>query len=68
MMLPYQFEDELRHLEQITPRLGRGSPLGIPYWRRRVTALSMHQCLVPDGASRVTRLLGLFDQIERRAI
>jgi hypothetical protein len=66
-MLHYQFENELKHLEQITSRLVRGSPLGIPYWRRRVTALSMHQRLVPDGASRVTRLLRLFDQIERGA-
>ncbi|WP_367842362.1 hypothetical protein [Paraburkholderia sp. DGU8] len=66
-MLHHQFEDELKHLEQITPRLVRGSPLGIRYWRRRVTALSMHQRLVPDGASRVTRLLGLFDQLEREA-
>lgn len=63
-MLHYQFEDELKHLEQISSRLVRGSPLGIPYWRRRVTALSMHQRLLPDGASRVTRLLGLSDQIE----
>ena len=66
-MLHYQFEDELNHLEQITPRLVCGSPLGISYWRHRVTALSVHQRLVPDGASRVTRLLGLFDQIERGA-
>jgi hypothetical protein len=67
-VLHYQFEDELKHLEQIMSRLVRGSPLGMPYWRRRVMALAMHQRLVPDGASRVTRLLGLFDQIERGAV
>jgi hypothetical protein len=64
-MLHTQFEDELTHLEQIVPFLVPSSPLGIPYWRRRVTSLSAHQRLLADGKTRVTRLLKLFDEIGR---
>lgn len=60
-----QFENELMHLEQIVPFLAPGSPLGLSYWRLRVTSLSVHQRLLPDGKTRVTRLLRLFDEIER---
>lgn len=64
-MLHNQFEDDLTHLEQIVPFLAAGSPLGLSYWRRRVTSLSAHQRLIPDGKTRVTRLLLLFDSIEQ---
>jgi hypothetical protein len=64
-MLLKQFEDDLRHLEQIVPFLASDSPLGLPYWRRRIASLSPFQRLLPDGESRVTRLLKRFDEIER---
>jgi hypothetical protein len=64
-MLHNQFEDDLMHLELIVPFLAPGSPLGLSYWRSRVTSLSAHQRLLPDGKARVTRLLMLFDAIER---
>jgi hypothetical protein len=66
-MLHNQFEGELRHLEQVIPLLAPGSPLGLGYWRRRIMALSAHQRLLPDGKTRVARLLELFDGIERRS-
>jgi hypothetical protein len=65
-MLHNQFEVELTHLEQIIPLLAPGSPLGLRYWRRRIISLSAHQRLLPDGRTRVARLLVLFDEIERR--
>ncbi|MGF6902189.1 hypothetical protein P3T22_003466 [Paraburkholderia sp. GAS348] len=64
-MLHHQFEEDLTHLERIIPLLIPGSPLGLSYWRRRITSLSTHQRLVPDGRTRVSRLLRLFDKIER---
>ncbi|POR53649.1 hypothetical protein B0G62_103221 [Paraburkholderia eburnea] len=64
-MQHYQFEEDLTHLEQIIPQLIKGNPLGLSYWRRRVTALAVYQGLVPDGTSRVTRLIRLFEEIER---
>jgi hypothetical protein len=66
-MLRDQFERDLAHLEQIVPFLIQDSALGMPYWRRRVTSLSIHQSLLPDGAKRVKRLLGVFDEVERAA-
>lgn len=62
-----QFERDLTHLEQIVPFLLQDSALGMPYWRRRVASLSRHQSLLPDGAKRVKRLLGVFDEMERAA-
>jgi hypothetical protein len=64
-MLHYQFEEDLTHLEQIIPQLLKGNPLGLSYWRRRVSELTVYQGLVPDGTKRVTRLLRLFEEIER---
>ncbi|CAB3772590.1 hypothetical protein [Paraburkholderia humisilvae] len=64
-MLHNQFEDELRHLERIIPFLVRGGPLGPEYWRHRILSLSAHQRLLPNGKTRVARLLTLFDEIER---
>jgi hypothetical protein len=64
-MLHNQFESELTHLEHIVPFLAPGSALGLPYWRHRLISLSAHQRLLPDGKTRVTRLLTLFDGIER---
>jgi hypothetical protein len=63
----YQFEKDLTHLEQVIPLLVRGNALGLPYWRRRITSLSMHQDLIPDGIKRVARLVRLFDQIEHKS-
>ena len=65
-MLHNQFEDDLKHLEQIVPLLASGSPLGLPYWRRRIASLSAHQDLLPNGKSRVTRLLQLFNSNDSR--
>lgn len=64
-MQDYQFESELAHLERVVPLLAAGgNPLGLPYWRSRITALSRHKSLVPEGRSRLTRLVRLFDEIE----
>jgi hypothetical protein len=60
-----QFEGELAHLEYVIPLLAPDSPLGLRYWRRRITSLYAHQCLLSDGKTRVARLLMLFDEIER---
>jgi hypothetical protein len=65
LMSRYQFEADLRHLEQIIPLLLSGSPLALSYWRRRVASLSTEQNLLPDGSRRVTRLLREFDEVER---
>lgn len=64
-MLHRQFESELMHLEYIIPSLAPGSPLGLTYWRRRITSLRAHQRLLPDGAIRLARLITLFEKIER---
>jgi hypothetical protein len=64
-MLHNQFEDELAHLEYVIPLLASDSPLGLRYWRRRITSLCAHQRLLSDGKTRVDRLLMLFDEIER---
>jgi hypothetical protein len=65
-MLHHQFEAELAHLEYVIPLLESDSPpLGLRYWRRRITSLSVHQRLLSDGKTRVARLLMLFDEIER---
>jgi hypothetical protein len=60
-----QFETDLTHLEQIIPLLVRGNPLALSYWRRRISSLSTHQGLLRDGNRRVTRLLNVFDEVER---
>jgi hypothetical protein len=64
-MSRYQFEIDLTHLEQIIPLLVRGNPLALSYWRRRISSLSTQQGLLPDGNRRVTRLLDVFDEVER---
>jgi hypothetical protein len=64
-MLHNQFEDELTHLEYVIPLLVPDSPLGLPYWRRRIVSLSAHQRLLSDGKIRVDRLLMLVDEIGR---
>jgi hypothetical protein len=66
-MLHNQFEDELAYLYYFVPLLAPDSPLGLRYWRRRITSLSAHQRLLSDGRARVARLLMLFDKIERRS-
>ncbi|RDJ98180.1 hypothetical protein DLM46_34570 [Paraburkholderia lacunae] len=63
-----QFEKDLTHLEQVIPLLVHGNPFALSYWRRRVTSLLTHQDLLPDGTRRVTRLLKVFDEIERTSI
>ncbi|KAA0999977.1 hypothetical protein FVF58_40975 [Paraburkholderia panacisoli] len=67
-MSRYQFEIDLRHLEQIIPLLVRGNPLALSYWRRRISSLLTQQGLPPDANRRVTRLLGVFDEVERALI
>jgi hypothetical protein len=67
-MSRYQFEADLTHLEQIIPLLLRGNPLSLPYWRGRVSSLSAQQSLLPDVNRRVTRLLQVFDEVERALI
>lgn len=47
------------------PQLVADSALGLVYWQRRIAALEIEQALLPDGARRVTRLLLLFDQIDK---
>jgi hypothetical protein len=63
----HDFASDLAHLEYVLPRLRRGNPLSLTYWRRRVTALEAQQTLLPDGAKRVARLLKLFNEFERGA-
>jgi hypothetical protein len=63
-----QFERDLTHLERIIPLLVHGNPLALSYWRDRVTSLSTQQGLLPDGTRRVTRLLNVFDEVERASI
>jgi hypothetical protein len=67
-MSRYQFEADLTHLEQIIPLLLRGNPLALSYWRRRVSSLSAQQGLLPDGNRRLTRLLQVFEEVERALI
>lgn len=64
-MLHRQFESELVHLEYVVPCLVSDSPLGLNYWRQRITSLRAHQQLLPDGAVRVARLIKAFDKLER---
>lgn len=59
-----QFERELAHLELIVSLLARGNFITLSYWQRRVAELAEEQYLIPTGALRVTRLLGLLDDIE----
>ncbi|CAE6764677.1 hypothetical protein R69888_03576 [Paraburkholderia haematera] len=63
-----QFEIDLMHLERIIPLLVHGNPLALAYWRRRVSSLSTQQGLLPGGTRRVTRLLDVFDEVERALI
>jgi hypothetical protein len=67
-MSRYQFETDLRHLEQIIPLLVRGNSLALSYWRRRISSLLSQQGLLPDGNRRITRLLNVFDEVERALI
>jgi hypothetical protein len=64
-MQSYQFEKDLVHLERIIPLLVDGNPLALSYWRNRISSLSAQQNLLPDGTRRVTRLLDVFDEVER---
>lgn len=67
-MSNYPFESELAHLEQIIPFLVAAPPLGLPYWRRRILALSPREGrLPPDSAQRIGRLMDVFEKIERKA-
>jgi hypothetical protein len=67
-MSNYPFESELAHLEQIIPFLMTAPPLGLPYWRRRILALSSVQGrMPPDSAQRISRLMDVFEKIERKA-
>ncbi|HZZ05019.1 hypothetical protein [Paraburkholderia sp.] len=67
-MSNYPFESELAHLEQIIPFLMTAPPLGLPYWRRRILALSPREGrLPPDSAQRIGRLMDVFEKIERKA-
>jgi hypothetical protein len=61
------FEMDLAHLERIVPQLVATSPLGLEYWRGRITSLKSMQELDPNCIKRVTRLLRLVDQIEGRS-
>jgi len=67
-MSRYQFEGDLAHLERIIPLLVHGNPLALAYWQRRVSSLSQQQSLLPDGTRRVTRLLNVFNEVERALI
>ena len=58
------FEMDLAHLERIVPQLVATSPLGLEYWRGRITSLKSMQGLDPDCIKRAARLLRLVDQIE----
>lgn len=59
-----QFERDPAHLELIASLLARRNFIALSYWRRRVAELTEEQYLIPSGALRVTRLLGLPDDIE----
>lgn len=67
-MPSYQFEKDLIHLERIIPLLVYGNPLALSYWRARVSSLSVQQNLLADGPRRVTRLLDVFNEVERTLI
>ncbi|MFM0158341.1 MULTISPECIES: hypothetical protein [Paraburkholderia] len=68
-MSNYPFESELAHLEQIIPFLMTAPPLGLPYWRRRILALSPREGQLPrDSAQRIGRLMDVFEKIERKAL
>jgi hypothetical protein len=60
-----QFQQELKHLEYVVPRLARDSPLGFVYWADRVMSLSTHPGLCQNDVARITRLLEQFATIER---
>ena len=67
-MSNYPFESELAHLEQIIPFLMTAPPLGLPFWRRRILALSPPEGRLPAGsAQRIGRLMDVFEEIERKA-
>jgi hypothetical protein len=65
LMSSNQFEIDLMHLERIIPLLVHGNPLALAYWRRRVLSLSTQPGLLPGENRRVTRLLNVFDEVER---
>lgn len=68
LMSNYPFESELAHLEQIIPFLMTAPPLGLPYWRRRILALSPPDGRLPAGSvERIGRLMDIFKEIERKA-
>jgi hypothetical protein len=67
-MSNYPFESDLAHLEQIIPFLVSAPPLGWPYWRRRILALSPVEGRLPAGSvQRIGRLMDVFEKIERKA-
>ncbi|KAE8757110.1 hypothetical protein FSO04_25850 [Paraburkholderia madseniana] len=67
-MSNYPFESELAHLEQIISFLVPAPPLGLPYWRRRILALSPPEGRLPVGSvQRIGRLMDVFEEIERKA-
>ncbi|MEZ0602067.1 hypothetical protein ACAX43_07935 [Paraburkholderia sp. IW21] len=67
-MSNYPFESELAHLELIIPFLMTAPPLGLPYWRRRILALSPGEGRLPPGSvQRIGRLMDVFEKIEREA-
>ncbi|MFM0100078.1 hypothetical protein PQQ87_31100 [Paraburkholderia nemoris] len=67
-MSNYPFESELAHLEQIIPFLMTAPPLGLPYWRRRILALSPPEGRLPaSSVKRIGRLMDVFEEIERKA-
>jgi hypothetical protein len=67
-MSNYPFESELAHLEQIIRFLVPAPPLGLPYWRRRILALSPREGRLPAGSvQRIGRLMEVFEAIERKA-
>lgn len=65
-MLHHQFENELTHLELISPLFSRDGPFATPYWRNRITALLVDQYVIPSGARRIAGLLDLLDEVEQR--
>jgi hypothetical protein len=66
-MLHRQFESELAHLELIVPLLATQATLGLPYWRRRILALSPAEGQPLDSSKRLGRLLSRFEAIELAA-
>jgi hypothetical protein len=64
----HEFAKDLAHLEYVLPLLKHGNPLSLPYWRQRVVALEAQQALLPDGRTRVARLLRLFNEFERAVV